>query len=269
MNVDISDSDIVSTNNARYHVKYGIYNEEPGVVTKVTKENEKNLNIQWLTGACLGSLNSHVDSYKRKHAEVAPNRFIFDADFNLVGKDLALDWHQIHWWTRKCIDLKLMPSYTDAKLFAKTGRFFVNLDNISSTALYLYFCSARIPQENPHIVKNVRHLVRVKKLNFFIALLIACRWGCDNVGHSIMQTSRGYGQTVAKDVANKEINLREARGIRILAEKISSNEIKTLSPFCRWELQSGISKYGAKDKIIRIKNAGTEEALNFVNGNEV
>jgi hypothetical protein len=199
------DPAIVSPNykhTANHKVEYFLY-EETGKKITLPKTDPPGCPI---TGVCFSELINNYVSKKQK-----PNKVFLKLNDDLKSS-VKLNLEEKKGWIKTSRRYKMLPHYVKYEWVNETTNLLVlDISKIQPALLYLYLCNFRYLREDPGFVRAVLHLVNKKKLNFFLAYLLASRVCTEHSGHSVMPDVRNYVEQ--PDPNNVDVNIGHAFGL--------------------------------------------------------
>ena len=163
---------------------------------------------------CFSGFNEYVAKFKKSNKEKSLNRIHLKLTVHNRAYALLNDAERERWialskmhgllppYIRDDTIEKLADKSKDAKKGSTPdlcGNFFIDIENIPASLLYVYLSTIRNLREDPGFPKVVIHLVDDLGMNFYGAYVFASRVAIVSTGHHIMDVYRPYGERYTSD----------------------------------------------------------------------
>lgn len=167
---------------------------------------------------CFSGLSGYLYGFKEAHG-VLPNRVLYVVDFNThPAKENHLDVALREWWVRTCMAHGLLPSYLGKTLW-ETGRCLLRIEDIDFQTLYMYLVTARNMQDEPHFVRAMHYLVEEKKLDFFLAYVLATRLCIRGNGHHLVDQVTPYSPAQRESSLTERLDISWAFNLKAFVDR--------------------------------------------------
>lgn len=210
------------TNN--HHVDYYLYK-----TNKTGIRMPKGTPGKHCTGVCFSGLHRY---YKEK--EPRPNRLLYvmhDDEHNL-----KLTLKEKREFVKLSRKHNLLPKHFKYEWVSKdsVSRIVLDITNASPSLIYGYLCNFRYIREDPGFVRALVYLVKTKKMDFYVAYVLASRVCLSHSGHTVIEPVRAYMEKKG-DPNNVELSVARMAGVYRYFKDPKKYDKRTLKSVDGWD----------------------------------
>ena len=250
-----------------HHVDYYLYNTK-----KKDIEMPEDTPGKHCTGVCFSGL---IRYYRGE--EPRPNRLLY------VMKDdknnLQLTLEEKRDFVKLSHKYSLLPKYFKYEWVGedKVSRIVLDITDISPSLLYAYLCNFRYIREDPGFVRALVYLVNTRKMDFYVAYILASKVCLSHGGHTVVRPIRNYMEKVSNP-NNIKLSVARMAGVHRYfndPKKYDKRSLEGADNWAAFNCQTSIEKactvsseidsskaFSAKlAEAIRLSNAKLEKAL--------
>jgi len=196
--------------------------------------------------------------------------------FKIIPTTVELTKEDVINWINLCKKNKFLPKYIVPKDCFKTnkdgkvvrGFLTINIDtDMPQSMLYLWLDSFRKLREDPGFVKAILYLCNDKKVNFFIAFVLATHFNITATGHHCLLLSKDvYTRTNEPKPKTMDdgLNLKMVRSLYKFINDDKLKKGKKVGTATHWHCNSFIAEITSADLVVPIKDLNDKKVIEIV-----